>query len=343
MISAVVMAGPQRYQTGLAAFAADRRLEALASANLDEADVRIIDALLADGRAKARSMTVITGLTEETVAARLRSLLDRHVIGVSAVFDWKAAGFSWDLFVSVKAAGGLVDAVIDELARRDEVISVFGVFGPVDLVAHVLCRNREDMLEFLSNTLTRVDGIRAADVMPSLDTVKYVHQFARVPLDDASPRLPAPVVELSSLDHRIIDAVVHNGRASHREIGRDLGVADGTIRTRLRRLVSARLLKICAQVDPVTSGMIEVRAFIGIAVQGANVADVASQLALLPKVLTISITTGRFDLFCYAVASSRAQLIELVAEKIRPTLGVRAVETWEVIDVPKYDGRWSRL
>ena len=259
------------------------------------------------------------------------------------MFDWKAAGYSWDLFVSVKAVGGLVDAVIDELACRDEVISVFAVFGPVDLVAHVLCRDRADMLEFLSNTLTRLDGIRRVDVMPSLDTVKYVHQFARVPLDDTSPRLPAPVVELSALDHRIIDAVVHNGRASHREIGRDLGVADGTIRTRLRRLMSARLLKICAQVDPVTSGMIDARAFIGIAVKGANVADVAIQLARLPKVLTISITTGRFDLFCYAVAGSRAQLIELVAEQIRPMPGVRAVETWEVIDVRKHVGRWSRL
>ena len=203
-----------------------------------------------DGRTNARAMVDIAGLTEETVAARIRSMLERNIIGITAIFDWNAAGYHWDAWLAVDCEGGPIAPVVKALAELDEVATIFTVFGPVDLVVHVLCTDREALLGFLTGKLTQVDGIRSGGVMLALDTVKYIHQFAWVPVDPQPIHFPDPIVDLSELDLSIIDALVVNGRTSNREIGRYLGVADGTVRAHLRRLEDAGILRICAQVHP---------------------------------------------------------------------------------------------
>lgn len=334
--------GPARYGAAPLVFAEEVALRPASRARLDNADLRIIDSLVVDGRANARAMAVTTGLSEETVAHRMRSLIDRDIIGISAILDWRAAGFQWDLFLALRAGGSDPQALSDALALHDEVVTIYEVFGSVDVVAHVLCRDRAAMLEFVSATVPRIDGISGVEVLLAVDTVKYFHQFARVPVTGSPPALPEPVIELTPVDHGIIEALMRDGRAAHREIARVLGVADGTIRTRLRRLISGGLLRIGAQVHPSNSGMIGAQALVGISVQGADRALVARRLARVSEVITISVTTGRFDLLCYVVARTRSALIEHVATEVRLIDGVRSVETWEITGVRKHVGRWAR-
>jgi Lrp/AsnC family transcriptional regulator, regulator for asnA, asnC and gidA len=334
--------GPGRYGAERVEFASELAFRPGPDAHLDDADLRIIDTLVHDGRTNSRAMVGVTGLTEETVASRIRSLIERQIIGITAIFDWNAAGYHWDLWLAVECESGPVGSVVKALADLDEVASIYTVFGPTDLVVHVLCTDRAHLLNFLSSTLTQIEGIRRTDVLLSLDTVKYFHQFAWVPVEPRPLRFPNPVVELGALDHAIIEAVVRNGRTSNREIGRELGVADGTVRSHLRRLEEAGLLRICAQVHPSLSGMIRARAFVGISVQGADTADLAKQLAAIAEVVTISLTAGRFDLLCYVLARGRSRLIDLVAEQIRTLKGVAGTETWEVIDGAKHISHWAR-
>ena len=334
--------GPKRYGAELVEFSSEVAFRPGPEAELDGADLRIIDTLVRDGRTNARSMVTIAGLTEETVASRIRSLIDRNIIGITAIFDWYAAGYHWDAWLAVECEAGPIGPVVDALGELDEVVSILTVFGPVDLVVLVLCTDREALLAFLSRTLTQVPGIRKADVMLSLDTVKSFHQFAWVPLDPQPLKFPNPIVELNDLDRAIIDAIVRNGRTSNREIGRELGVADGTVRAHLRRLEDAGLVRICAQVHPERSGMIHARAFVGVSVQGADTADVASELAHIAEIVDISITSGRYELWCYVMTRSRTRLIEIVAEQIRPLKGVARSETWEVIGWGKHISHWAR-
>lgn len=334
--------GPKRYGAELVEFSSEVAFRPSREAQLDDADLRIIDTLVHDGRTNARAMVGVAGLTEETVAARIRSLIDRNIIGITAIFDWHAAGYHWDVWLAVECEAGPIAPVVKALGELEEVVSVYTVFGPVDLVVQVLCTDRDALLEFLSGTLTHVEGIRKADVMLSLDTVKYFHQFAWVPVAPQRLKFPNPVVELGELDLSIIDAVVRNGRTSNREIGRELGIADGTVRAHLRRLEDAGLLRICAQVHPARSGMIHARAFVGISVQGAATADVAIELARIAEIVTISITAGRYEIFCYVLARSRSRLIEIVSEEIRTLKGVVSSETWEVIDAGKHISHWAR-
>lgn len=334
--------GPKRYGAELVEFSSETAFRPRRELELDQADIRIIDTLVRDGRTNSRSMVGITGLTEETVATRIRSLLERNIIGITAIFDWNAAGYQWDLFLAVECDADGVDTAVAALVELDAVISVSVVLGPIDLVVHVLCRDREDLLDFLATKLTQIEGIRNTDVMLSLDTVKYFHQFAWVPIDAQSLHFPDPVVEIDDLDRAMIDVVVRNGRTSNREIGRELKVSDGTVRTRLRRLETAGLLRLCAQVHPARSGMVRARAFVGIRVQGADASELAAQLADEAEIVTISITANRFELFCYVLAKSRARLVEIVSDVIRPLKGVQSTETWEVVGAAKHVSQWAR-
>src|SRR5207244_11216141 len=104
---------------------------------------------------------------------RIRNLIDSHVIGITAVFDWSAAGYEWDAFVIVQCDATGVQRSLAALDKLEPVISTYVVMGAIDLVIHVLCEDGETLLYFVVSTLPKVDGIRNVELMLSLDTVKY--------------------------------------------------------------------------------------------------------------------------------------------------------------------------
>src|SRR4051794_18451430 len=66
---------------------------------LDSTDLRLIDLLALDGRANNRYLADQVGMTEATVASRIRSLVERRVLGITATFDWEAAGYNWSVYL----------------------------------------------------------------------------------------------------------------------------------------------------------------------------------------------------------------------------------------------------
>src|SRR5206468_3122555 len=51
---------------------------------------------------------------------------------------------------------------------------------------------------------------------------------------------------LDGLDLSIIEILEHDGRTSNRKVSRSLGVSEGTVRTRIKRLQAEGLLRIIA-------------------------------------------------------------------------------------------------
>ena len=86
------------------------------SAELDDTDRRILELLAADGRASNRFIAERVGLTDATVATRIRRLRDDGVVGVTAVFDWELAGFGWEAFLFVEVDGRLPRDVGTDIA-----------------------------------------------------------------------------------------------------------------------------------------------------------------------------------------------------------------------------------
>ena len=55
---------------------------------------------------------------------------------------------------------------------------------------------------------------------------------------------------MDELDRKIISLLERNGRASNARIARDVGVSEGTVRRRLKRLISEKIINVVALPDP---------------------------------------------------------------------------------------------
>jgi DNA-binding Lrp family transcriptional regulator len=311
---------------------------------IDATDRAIIDILATDGRAANRAIAEQVGLPETTISARVRRLTDRGVVRVTAVSDWEAAGYTWAVAICVKVEGRAAVAVANDLAGLTDVFAVALVHGGYDIVAHALLADRDALHDLTKTQLPSIAGVRDVSVnlitrtagMRIGATGERVHRHE--PL-----RFPHPSIPLSDLDHGLIEALAENGRQSNRQIARQLDVSEGTIRTRLRRLEEARLVRVVAVTNRAVLNEIGSIALIGVRVNGPLADEVATCLAARPEAYMVNVTVGAYDVMLSVVTRDRDELATFTDNSLPSMPGVRSTEVLEVTQVPKNTYRWVRL
>ena len=102
-------------------------------------------------------------------------------------------------------------------------------------------------------------------------------------------------ISLDELDHKIIDRLGHDARVSNREIGREFDLTEGTIRSRLKRLLDNRVIRVAA-VTNANRLRNPILAYLWVeADTAADIEDVAERLAALPEIGFVATTLGRAD------------------------------------------------
>lgn len=296
-----------------------------------------------NGRLRARVLAQDIGVTEATIAARMRSLVARRLLGITAVIDWKMAGYDLDLWLSVTTRARPLGDVGQDLARLDGVHSVSLVFGPVDYVVHGLVASGADGVDRLVARASEVDGVSDVEIHTSIDTLRYTAQYARLPIEEQQLDLPLPQIPVDEIDRSMIELLMADGRRSNREIARALNVSEGTVRSRLRRLEEVRLLRIVGQSDPYLTGLVNTWTYTWVDVEDGAAPLVAEQLASLAEAFVVSLVSGRHDLLLGLFASSKSGLIRTISETVRSIPEVIGTETWEVVRTIHYKFPWVRL
>jgi DNA-binding Lrp family transcriptional regulator len=311
---------------------------------IDETDRQIVAILAADGRATNRSIAARLKLPETTLSARIRRLGERGVLRVTAVSDWEAAGYSWPVAICIRVAGRGAGAVATDVAELDDVIAVALVEGEHDVVAHALLSDREGLHDLCVRRLPGIEGVREASVDLITATVGMrVGATSEGVGGDTPLHFPSPAVPLDEVDRGLIEALAADGRQSNREIARGLGVSEGTIRSRRRRLETAGLVRVVAIADRAALGEIGAVAFVGVRVEGPSAEAVAARLAARPEVYMANVTVGAYDLMLSVVTANRDELDRFVAAHLTGAAGVREVALLEVKAVAKNEYRWTRL
>ena len=103
---------------------------------------------------------------------------------------------------------------------------------------------------------------------------------------------------MDDIDKKIIEMLQTNGRSPNARIAREVGVSEGTVRRRLRRLVQDEIIRVVAVPDPEKMGFNTV-ALVGIQADPDKIDDVARMLAQLDETQYVSLTTGSFDIFIW--------------------------------------------
>ena len=136
---------------------------------------------------------------------------------------------------------------------------------------------------------------------------------------------------MDELDSKIIDILQHDGRASNAGIARKVGVSEGTVRRRLKRLVQEEYISVVALPDPLKLGY-HAQALVGVQVDPDKVDQVADRLAELDEVTWVKMTTGSYDVFAWAALSSSETLGIFLRTKVGTIPGVRRTETFVNLD-----------
>ncbi len=147
-------------------------------------------------------------------------------------------------------------------------------------------------------------------------------------------------MQLDELDKAIIIALEDDGRRPFRDIARDLGIAESTIRSRVARLQENRLIHITAVGDPLQLG-VEVAAIILIRARPGTVTRTAATLAKLPHVRFVGTSFGQADIVIQTLHSSVKQLHAFVSEELPERCpDITSTETFQLAEVLKSSWDW---
>ena len=148
--------------------------------------------------------------------------------------------------------------------------------------------------------------------------------------------------QLDDLDRQLIEVLARDARVSNRKIAGDLGVTEGTVRGRIKRLQQEGLIAFTAITSFGLTNSSKM-AFIGIQADVENVREVAAKIAEVPPINALMITMGRFNILAFCLFDTLETLIELTSDKILAIPGVHHVETSIAVKTMKYNARVVRI
>jgi len=142
------------------------------------------------------------------------------------------------------------------------------------------------------------------------------------------------------LDLRILDRLQADGRKPFTQIAQELGVSEGTVRSRVGRLTRRRMVKFVADVDPNELGLVYVYA--GLRVQGPALKRAVEAVVAIPEAIYVVLCTGTFDVMLELMCRSNDDLVRLLHE-IRSIPGVSHVAIMTILGIEKDEWRYTAL
>ena len=147
---------------------------------------------------------------------------------------------------------------------------------------------------------------------------------------------------VDELDRKIIEKLTADARASNRHLAQALGVTEGTVRGRIKRLEASNLIRFSAVTNVALIGAPKV-VLIGIQAQLSEVQGLCQKIAAMREIGCVIAMAGRFDILCVGLFSSLEDVIEIANNRILAMPGVRHVETSIAVSTLKYDFRVAKI
>jgi Lrp/AsnC family transcriptional regulator for asnA, asnC and gidA len=131
---------------------------------------------------------------------------------------------------------------------------------------------------------------------------------------------------VDELDVAILAHLEEDGRKSQSDIAADLGVTVSTIGNRLKRLRDEDLLVIYGFLDPHRVGF-NAPALVRISVKPVDIERVGAEIVDLPEVLSVTVTTGEFQLLAEVQCRDNEHLTDLIVDRLQRIAGIRETRT----------------
>jgi Lrp/AsnC family transcriptional regulator for asnA, asnC and gidA len=145
------------------------------SDGLDETDLKIIETLRKDGRVAFAQIAEQLNVSPGMIRQRYNRLVDSGYLKVAAITNPLRMGLKTMAMIGVRVDGDKMIQVAEQIAAFDEVVYIVIVSGRYDILAEVFCRDHTELLTFLTEKLSRVDGVRETESFMHLKIVKEIY------------------------------------------------------------------------------------------------------------------------------------------------------------------------
>ena len=141
---------------------------------IDPTDARLLLALVEQPRATAVALTGQTGLSRNTVAARMVKLEQQGVLdSVERQIPPAMLGYPLTAFITTQVTQRRLDEVADALSGIPEVLQVHGISGQIDLLVHVVATDADDLYRIAGQILAIPGVERTNTALVMRELVNY--------------------------------------------------------------------------------------------------------------------------------------------------------------------------
>lgn len=145
---------------------------------------------------------------------------------------------------------------------------------------------------------------------------------------------------LDEFDRAIINLLQQDGRMPFLTIAGQLGLAEGTVRRRVGKLLDEGLLRVVGMANPFKVGLNTV-AIVGMKVERGKIDSIAQKLRELSEVRYVALSTGNYDLVIEVVVSSNDELLTFLVDGLKDIEGITNTGTSIVLKVAKQNLAWD--
>jgi len=136
------------------------------------------------------------------------------------------------------------------------------------------------------------------------------------------------IVKIDEINLAIINHL-RDGRAPYKKIAESLGLSEGAVRARVKKLKDEGVLDITALVDPDALPEQSI-VMVGVSLKDMDLVKKAEEFSKLRGVISVCVVTGRYDLILTVMLSKEFTMLKFYTEEVARLENVRAVETFVV-------------
>lgn len=161
-------------------------------ANFDELDIGIISHLHQDARAPIKTIADSLGVPESTVRHRLGRLVSSGAIEFVALTNPLQLGRDVWVMMEIEVETRRIRQAARDLSKIPEIYFVYITTGSFDIFAGATFSTNEELVDFLTNVLSKVEGIVRVNTRTILEVHKRVFKFLPTAARKGSRKEKAP-------------------------------------------------------------------------------------------------------------------------------------------------------
>lgn len=142
---------------------------------LDDIDRAVMDAMQKDGRASFSQIAERLGVSAGMIRLRYNRLVEQGYLRVAAITNPLRMGYKTMAMIGVRVDGSRLLEVAEKISKLEEVIYLVLTSGRYDLFAEVMCRDQSEFLDFLTNKLSAIEGVRESESFMHLKIMKEIY------------------------------------------------------------------------------------------------------------------------------------------------------------------------